>query len=323
MRDLHTKLQRLYQGYKSVEAYYKEMDTLLLRLQLVETPMATMSRFLHGLNRDIQDILELHTYDTLDEMVHKAIKIEAQLKRNCQYKRNYKERPSSSTWVDKEKDLKEEHAKPTHKENKNYQRPKVSSSNSTLKESNIKCFKCLGKGHIASQCPNKIAMVMRQDGGITSEESSGSSSEKEDQGETQSTFSEEAEEGDLLMVRRLLKLNHDLDDTQRENIFHTRCLVNEKICVVIIDSGSCTNVASSIMVEKLGMRTTKHPNPYRLQWLNDGGEIRVTKQALVPFTIGKYKDEVLCDVVSMDACHLLLGRLWQYDKGTTHDGITN
>ncbi|XP_052479566.1 uncharacterized protein LOC128034765 [Gossypium raimondii] len=77
------------------------------------------------------------------------------------------------------------------------------------------------------------------------------------------------------------------------------------------------------MVEKLGLKTTKHPNPYKLQWLNNGGEIKVNKQVLVPFAIRKYKDEVLCDVVSMDASHLLLGRPWQFDKRTMHDGFTN
>ena len=46
---------------------------------------------------------------------------------------------------------------------------------------------------------------------------------------------------------------------------------------MIIDSGSCTNVASSVMVDRLGLKTTKHPNPYKLQWLNDGGELKVTK----------------------------------------------
>ncbi|XP_016724219.1 uncharacterized protein [Gossypium hirsutum] len=68
------------------------------------------------------------------------------------------------------------------------------------------------------------------------------------------------------------------------------------------------SVASSVMVEKLGLKTTKHPNPYKLQWLNDSGEIKVTKQVLVSFAIGKYKDEVLCDVVLMVASHLLLGK---------------
>lgn len=44
----------------------------------------------------------------------------------------------------------------------------------------------------------------------------------------------------------------------------------------------------------------------------------------VPLSIGKYyKDEVICDVVDMDACQLLFGRPWQFDLGTTHDGWKN
>ena len=70
---------------------------------------------------------------------------------------------------------------------------------------------------------------------------------------------------------------------------------------MIIDGGSCTNVASTTMVEKLGMPTSKHPRPYKLQWLNDSGEVRVNKQVLVSCSIGKYEDEVLCDVVPMQA----------------------
>ncbi|KAL4319257.1 hypothetical protein GQ457_18G009660 [Hibiscus cannabinus] len=88
-------------------------------------------------------------------------------------------------------------------------------------------------------------------------------------------------------------------------------------------NGSCTNIASTLMVEKLGLTTTEHPNPYNLQWLNNGDEIKVTKQVVVPFSIGKYKDEVTCDVCSTDACHLLLGRPWQYDKRVLHDCFTN
>ncbi|XP_057520870.1 uncharacterized protein LOC130801125 [Amaranthus tricolor] len=39
--------------------------------------------------------------------------------------------------------------------------------------------------------------------------------------------------------------------------------------------------------------------------------------------IGSYKDKVLCDVLDMSACHLLLGRPWQYDRKTTYDGFAN
>jgi len=49
----------------------------------------------------------------------------------------------------------------------------------------------------------------------------------------------------------------------------------------------------------------------------------VNKQVLITFTIGKYKDEVLCDVVPMEATRILLGRPWQYDIHVLHDGLTN
>ena len=39
----------------------------------------------------------------------------------------------------------------------------------------------------------------------------------------------------------------------------------------------------------------------------------MTKQVLVSFSIGKYKDEVLCDVVHMHDGHILLGRPWKFD----------
>jgi len=43
----------------------------------------------------------------------------------------------------------------------------------------------------------------------------------------------------------------------------------------------------------------------------------------IAFCIGKYVDEVVCDVVPMKASHLLLGRPWQYDRKVTHDGLAN
>ena len=53
-------------------------------------------------------------------------------------------------------------------------------------------------------------------------------------------------------------------EQQREHLFHTRCHVQGKLCRVIIDGESCSNVASTTMVEKLCLTTTKHPQPYQL-----------------------------------------------------------
>ena len=106
-------------------------------------------------------------------------------------------------------------------------------------------------------------------------------------------------------------------------MFHTQCFVKNKVCSVVIDGGSCTDIASTYLVEKLALTTLKHPHPYQLQWLNECGKIKVTRQVLVTLSICKYEDKVLCDMVPMHACHLLLGRLWQYDHRVTHDGFTN
>lgn len=61
-----------------------------------------------------------------------------------------------------------------------------------------------------------------------------------------------------------------------------------------------------------------------LSWLKKGNVVKVSKRCLVAFSIGsKYIDEIWCDVLAMDACHLLLGRPWQYDRKVAHDGDTN
>jgi hypothetical protein len=56
------------------------------------------------------------------------------------------------------------------------------------------------------------------------------------------------------------------------------------------------------------------PKPYKLQWVNDSEEVKVNKHVLVSFSIGRYKDEVLCDVVPMHAGHIQLGKPWQFDR---------
>ena len=109
--------------------------------------------------------------------------------------------------------------------------------------------------------------------------------------------------GENLVARSALnaEIKVDENEQQRENIFHTRCHINNKVCSMIIDGGSCTNVASTTLVEKLGLPLLKHPRPYKKQWLNECGEVKINKQVLVNFSIGMYCDEVLCDVVPMHA----------------------
>ncbi|KAG7536993.1 Zinc knuckle CX2CX4HX4C [Arabidopsis suecica] len=289
-RELHNRLRNLVQGSRSVEEYYKEMETLMLRADIQEDEEATMSRFMGGLNRDIIDRVEVQHYVELEELLHKAIMFEKQLKR----------RSSKPSFGSGKPSYQKDERSGFQRDYKPFVKPKVEDQDQKGKGKavetrtrDIKCFKCHGHGHYASECSNKRVMILK-------------------------------ETGELLVAMKALSVIAKTDEQeQRENLFHSRCIVNDKVCSLIIDGGSCTNVASETMVEKLGLKVLKHPKPYKLQWLNEDGEMSVSRQVKVPLSIGKYEDEILCDILPMDASHILLGRPWQSDRRVMHDGFTN
>lgn len=77
------------------------------------------------------------------------------------------------------------------------------------------------------------------------------------------------------------------------------------------------------MVEKLILKKFKHPNPYKVLWVQKEHQVLVNQQCLVDFNVGRYHDQVLWDILPMDACHLLLGRPWKFDRRAIHDGWKN
>ncbi|KAB5512641.1 hypothetical protein DKX38_029669 [Salix brachista] len=128
----------------------------------------------------------------------------------------------------------------------------------------------------------------------------------------------------MVVQRTCLAPRADESDWLRNNVFHSTCTILGKVCRFIIDGGSCENFVSAEVVKKLEIKTSQNTKPYKLAWLQKGGEVTVSQRALISFSIGKhYKDQVWCDIVRMDACHLLLGRPWQYDRKVRHDGFKN
>jgi hypothetical protein len=120
----------------------------------------------------------------------------------------------------------------------------------------------MGVGHIASQCPNKRSMIAYVDGEVETE----SEADDDQMPLLEDVCEDDVEylvEGELLVARHALsdEVKEDDMELQGENIFHIRCHVNNKVCSMIIDGGSCTNVASTILVKKLNLPTLKHPRP--------------------------------------------------------------
>ncbi|XP_048617123.1 uncharacterized protein LOC106421507 [Brassica napus] len=321
-RDLLKRFRKLSQGTKSVEEYFEEFESLRQKLEVEEPEPSLMSQFLDGLHDRIARKVERQPYEDIQDLLHYAIMAEQHIKRKTASTSR-----SKPTWttlaaktVDKGKaiEIESRYKKNQSEQSGTNQTDQGKTQAQNLRTRDIVCYKCQGKGHYARDCPNKRVMVLKADGEY----------ESQDEAEVGAVVSDEEvtdypETGELLVTRRALSALFDPETIQRENIFHTRCSVEQKVCSLIIDGGSCTNVASKYLVDKLGLIKTPHPLPYRLKWLNDETELKIAEQVAVSFSIGKYHDEVKCDVVPMQSGHLLLGRPWQFDKETIHHGRTN
>ena len=284
-----------------------------MRARITEENNTTIFRFLSGLKLDIRDKVELLPYRDLNDLIQLCIKVEQQ---NLRKTSSLRVGSYSNSYP--KKDFKREGSTPRD-ESKETTKPLVKDASTPyIRTRDTKCFKCFGRGHVQAQCPNQRVLFLKGENEYTSGEDEPSTQEK-GEGERINPL-----EGDLLMIQRILHNQPSASiETQRENIFHTRCNVLENICSLIVDGGSCCNCCSTRLIEKLKLQVVPHPKPYNLQWINEDGELRVDKQVEIEFSIGNYKDNVLCDVVPMEACHILLGRPWQFDKKTTHNGLTN
>ena len=151
--------------------------------------------------KDIQDIVELQEYSSLGSLVHLAMKVEVQLaKKNTfknapndgYYNNFWKNKMSFSKFPSKDSSFKPMESKPS-----------TSTPKSPIKSSSKKCFKCMGYGHIAANCPSKRNMFVHNDI-VMSEHDSDSPRHSSHSRSSSEHESESPLEGDLLVVRRLL-----------------------------------------------------------------------------------------------------------------------
>jgi hypothetical protein len=112
------KLQGLNQGSRFVDEYFKDIEIIMIRANVIEDRKATMARFLYGLNRNITNVVELQHCVELEDMAHMATKVERQIKRRGSTRFQTNSASSSSTW---RPNLKREGVvQPKHKQRPNH-----------------------------------------------------------------------------------------------------------------------------------------------------------------------------------------------------------
>ena len=141
----------------------------LVRANIEEETEDTMAHFLSGLNPDIRDVVELQEYVELDELLHKAVLVEQQLKMKIATRRNSSNN-FNQNWTNRSKKEGGNSSSPHRKSTVSSVETKHNAASlSNTGTRNIKCLKCLGRGHIASECPTRRTMIMKSNGEITSE----------------------------------------------------------------------------------------------------------------------------------------------------------
>ncbi|XP_031398394.1 uncharacterized protein LOC116208956 [Punica granatum] len=311
-QDIFSRLYNFKQEELTVEEYTAEFEHLMMKCDLVEPEEQTIARYLGGLRSEIRNVVQLQLYWTFENVCKLVVRVEKQSKEKSTHKTLGRD-GVSNRW-----------SSPTPKSSST---GKASSSKATTAQGGTsrntsstiskQCFKCREFGHIASECPNRKIISLVEE--ANDEPVYDTYDDKENEVEQEEVTY--GDQGKALVVQRILKSAHVEDDKWlQHNIFHTRCTSHGKVCTVIIDSGSCENVISTTMVEKLHLKVEPHPDPYKLSWLKKDNDVHVNKRCLVQFSIGThYKDEIMCDV---EGVKIILApcRMEDKSKAVTEEG---
>ncbi|GJR59015.1 reverse transcriptase domain-containing protein [Tanacetum coccineum] len=161
-------------------------------------------------------------------------------------------------------------------------------------------IKCSGLGHYALDCPNLKTLAFVPDDADSIYDTNAEPDLDEPSDELVYP-----DHGKALVIQRLLNVDvsKSVDDNSwlHNNFFRTKCTSKGKIYDMIIDGGSCENVVSTYMVEKLGMKTEDHLEPYQLTWLKIGTLLKKTKHDGFQNTYNFKKDGVNITLVPFDS----------------------
>ncbi|KAK1662827.1 hypothetical protein QYE76_050986 [Lolium multiflorum] len=298
LRTIFDKLTLLRQGVKTVDEYYMEMEMLMQRGRVRESLEMTMQRFLNGLKYDVKGIVRHYTYTNMNQLLHHAREAESQLAEEAKVKGRAtgagRFTPRAPSTAPAPSTRSAPYSTPPSKPVSNVSNAKKSesaastsgSSMSTARNRDMVCHTCGGKGHFKRDCPNRKVMIINEDNEYETGDDVDPNAPDDDDYDTDGEDAYPSDARTIVVSQRALNVLPSAS-TQRCNLFQTKALVGpDKACKVIIDGGSCRNLASKELCTKLKLKYLPHPHPYYIQWLSDNGEMKVNHMVRVEFAIG-------------------------------------
>jgi hypothetical protein len=76
----------------------------------------------------------------------------------------------------------------------------------------------------------------------------------------------------------------------------------------IDDSGIQKNLILAEVIKHMNLPMKPHPQPYTIDLLHQERYLYVSQQCRLPYNIKPFKDEVLCDIYSLEVCDVILGQ---------------
>ncbi|KAK1698507.1 hypothetical protein QYE76_015204 [Lolium multiflorum] len=286
MRNIFDKLTLLRQGVKTVDEYYMEMEMLMQRGRVRESLEMTMQRFLNGLKYDVKGIVRHYTYTNMNQLLHHAREAESQLAEEAKVKGRAtgagRFTPRAPSTAPAPSTRSAPYSTPPSKPVSNVSNAKKSESAastsgsgaSTTRNRDMLCHTCGGKGHFKRDCPNRKVMFINEDNEYETGDDADPNAPDNDDYDTDGEDAYPSDARTIVVSQRALNVLPSAS-TQRCNLFQTKALVGpDKACKVIIDGGSCRNLASKELCTKLKLKYLPHPHPYYIQWLSDNGEMK-------------------------------------------------
>ncbi|KAK1677603.1 hypothetical protein QYE76_038451 [Lolium multiflorum] len=300
LRSIYDKLTLLRQGTLMVDAYFLEMEMLMQRGHVRESLEMTMQHFLHGLKYNMKGIVHHHRYTTMNELLHHAREAESKLAEEAKMKGcaigagRYTPRappPMRPAPSFRPATFPTSSSKPvSNVSNTKKPEPTTSgsgSSMSTVHNRYMACHTCGGKDHFKRDCSNRKVMFINEDNEYEDNEYDADlQAPKDDDYDSDSVDAYLSKARTIVVSQRALNVQPSAS-TQRCNLFQTKPLVGpDKACKVIIDGGSCRNLASKELYAKLKLKYLPHPHQYYIHWLSDNGEMKQSNTFLTRYRSG-------------------------------------